>query len=388
MDGSEDLRAGCEGSSGVEVSGDTSPQGACGDGKEEECTISTSQDPESVSVTTFSDKAEFLNVIHLEFLKVVHPVESGLVDILRSLDVVSSDEENEIEGEKTRRDKARRLWHILHKVPSMQFAEDVKNSSSAAVASTVAKMLSDKKLPVSADFQQLLQDGFQCTCKVVPLEQLPKFELLKPLMSLKLEDEESSGAYPSSPLSYSGESRVDSGIGYALESVCSEEFESDQPNLEQFSTLTEKLQFKAVNNKLNEARVYAASIRTQLRFLEGRRDEVRNIMKKAKDEGPDYTTSKAEVDGLLHRAAEAQKEIEQLYERIDKTAQETKDLDKCFDFELPPTQRRGLLQIKHKLESDFVEAQHFANTSKTVLQEIVHCCSPLSNPADVATPTS
>ena len=65
----------------------------------------------------YTDQENFLNDIFLQFLENVHPIESGLMDDFRAGGIMSSDEEHEIRAQVTRRDGARKLWSLLHRVP-------------------------------------------------------------------------------------------------------------------------------------------------------------------------------------------------------------------------------------------------------------------------------
>ena len=51
----------------------------------------------------------------------MNPIESGLVDILLKVEALSSEDEQAIEGKETRRDKARKLWGMLHRIPEEDF---------------------------------------------------------------------------------------------------------------------------------------------------------------------------------------------------------------------------------------------------------------------------
>ena len=70
----------------------------------------------------FTDQDEFLKEIQPDFLANVNPIECGLVDVLRKVEALSSEDEQAIEAKETRRDKARKLFALLHKIPEEDFA--------------------------------------------------------------------------------------------------------------------------------------------------------------------------------------------------------------------------------------------------------------------------
>ncbi|KAL8580518.1 hypothetical protein ACOMHN_054673 [Nucella lapillus] len=69
----------------------------------------------------FTNPQALLRAIHPSFLTNVYPFESGLVDELRENSVFDSDDEESIQSEKTRKDRARRCWNLLNQVPPSQF---------------------------------------------------------------------------------------------------------------------------------------------------------------------------------------------------------------------------------------------------------------------------
>ncbi|KAK7495756.1 hypothetical protein BaRGS_00012976, partial [Batillaria attramentaria] len=71
----------------------------------------------------FTDQDQFLKVIQPQFLRLAHPIESGVVDELRREEILSSDDQDELASETSRRDKARLLWSKLHRVPPKTFGE-------------------------------------------------------------------------------------------------------------------------------------------------------------------------------------------------------------------------------------------------------------------------
>ncbi|KAL8625506.1 hypothetical protein ACOMHN_014595 [Nucella lapillus] len=73
-------------------------------------------------LTVITNQEEFLTKIHPTFLEMVHPIESQLVDELRNTEAFSSEDEQSIAGEKTRRKRARKLWGMLHRIPEEDFA--------------------------------------------------------------------------------------------------------------------------------------------------------------------------------------------------------------------------------------------------------------------------
>ena len=71
----------------------------------------------SPDADVYTNQKTFLRKIHTGFLKFVQPIESPLVDELVAGGIMSSDDEKEVSAKETRRDKARHLWNILHRVP-------------------------------------------------------------------------------------------------------------------------------------------------------------------------------------------------------------------------------------------------------------------------------
>ncbi|XP_076459601.1 uncharacterized protein LOC143292857 [Babylonia areolata] len=65
---------------------------------------------------------DFLTKILPKFLDYVDPIESGLVDTLRGVEALSSEDEQSIREENTRRKKARKLLDKLHDIPEEDFA--------------------------------------------------------------------------------------------------------------------------------------------------------------------------------------------------------------------------------------------------------------------------
>lgn len=71
--------------------------------------------------TDLSPHEEFLKLILDEFLNQVAPFDSGLIDHLRQEDLLSEDEEDEVRVAKLRKEQARILWLLLHKLPEDKF---------------------------------------------------------------------------------------------------------------------------------------------------------------------------------------------------------------------------------------------------------------------------
>ena len=71
----------------------------------------------SPDADVYTNQNTFLRKIHTRFLKFVQPIESLLMDELVAGGIMSSDDEKEVSAKETRRDRARHLWKILHRVP-------------------------------------------------------------------------------------------------------------------------------------------------------------------------------------------------------------------------------------------------------------------------------
>ncbi|KAK7495087.1 hypothetical protein BaRGS_00013727 [Batillaria attramentaria] len=71
----------------------------------------------------YRDQEEFLRAIHTNFLKSVQPLQSGLIDELRSRGAITVDDEEKVKAGEIPKERARRMWDILREVPSKTFGE-------------------------------------------------------------------------------------------------------------------------------------------------------------------------------------------------------------------------------------------------------------------------
>ncbi|KAK7103747.1 uncharacterized protein [Littorina saxatilis] len=71
----------------------------------------------------FTDTLQFMNSIHGNFLDIVDPIDSLLLDELFQNGAIDSDKNEQIINKSTRRDKARETWILLNQLPPKRFWE-------------------------------------------------------------------------------------------------------------------------------------------------------------------------------------------------------------------------------------------------------------------------
>ncbi|XP_076455402.1 uncharacterized protein LOC143289993 [Babylonia areolata] len=110
----------------------------------------------------FTSQTEFLRAIHHRFLELVLPIESGLVDRLRADAVFDSEDEESIRNAGTRRNRARRCWSLLDKVPPGRF----HSHCFPALEATCSLVVDGKRFQWDGGVHECLRHLIQ---KVVPL---------------------------------------------------------------------------------------------------------------------------------------------------------------------------------------------------------------------------
>ncbi|XP_070198819.1 uncharacterized protein [Littorina saxatilis] len=237
-----------------------------------------------------------------------------------------------------------------------------KNGKNLKFVSQVKSKLMSIQVEIPDNFHALLSTGFPCVCKTAANARQSK---------KKLEHDSNSEACESSSV-YSlptADDTIDKGNGSASISsgasgkTVKAEVSDHEIEETQFETEEQKETFLLELEQTNKAVTKACSIRSLSRELAGIKEELSTLREKAKSESETSTNRAFLNDGkifrLHDRARDVYQTLKQNYEEVSDLKRNIATEELTFDFEIPFTRKRVLLERRHMLVGEVTEAAPF-----------------------------
>ncbi|KAK7099383.1 uncharacterized protein [Littorina saxatilis] len=276
-----------------------------------------------------------------------------------------------------------------------------KNGENAEFVQQVKTKLMSFQVEIPDNFHTSLSTGFPCECtaaanasqkkkkigkskkarrvkrqleKCIPIDEFS----ISAIKHMKLEHDskseacESSSVYPPS----SADDTRDKGNGSASISsgttgqTVKAEVSDHEMEETQFETEEQKETYLLEMEQTNKAVTKACSIRSLSRELAGIKEELSTLREKAKSESETSTNRAFLNDGKIYRLHDRARSIyqtlKQNYEEVSELKRKIAAEELTFDFEIPFTRKKVLLERRHMLVSEVTEATSFLQQAESL----------------------